>query len=1137
MKYFVVIIVLLCVSFSGFAQDISTLRKQKKEVVKDTIILEPNAIKNSGFKVISNSGINIDTTAYRVDFQNGILLLNTQKIQSDSITIQYEKYPDFLTRDYFLIDTSAIVSSTKNINKVYALENTTETNNFTPFDGLNTLGSISRGITIGTNQNAVVNSQLDLQITGKLSDNVSIRASIQDANVPTQESGYSQSLDEFDQIFIELYGKKWNIRAGDIDLVHTNSYFAKFTKKIQGISLGGELEDKNGGKTTAYAAGALVRGVFSKSEFTGQEGNQGPYKLVGPNGELFILIVSGSERVYANGLLLERGENKDYIIDYNAGELIFNPTFPVTANIRFKVEYQYTDRNYTRFIGFGGGNYSNSNFNVGAYFYSENDAKNQPLQQNLSEEQVAILEAAGDNKEAMVAPSAIPDSYSENKILYKKEDFNGEEIFVFSSNPEDELYSVRFSFVGENNGNYVVSDENAISKIYEFIPPIEGIPQGDYEPIIQLDAPTKLQLLGVKGGYHPSEKTNIAFELTGSRNDLNLFSSIDNENNDGFAGRIEAQQKIATTKDSLTIKGIGSFDYIDQNFRTIERVYNIEFNRDWNLINPLGNQQFAKIGVAVEDNNKGGGSYEYQNLSYSENFNGGRHVMQAGVLLNKFKLNVQGSLLSSKSDSLNSKFNRLHSLGTYSFSKSWVGAKISLEDNQIKNIDLDSLQGDSQKYQTYEVFTGIGDSTKIYAEIGYNYRVNDSLQNGILQKVNHSNSVFVKSRILNSPKSQLQVFANYRSIKDADTSEDDEESLNTRLLYNQTLAKGIVRLNTSFESNNGVLAQQEFTFVQVEPGQGVYTWIDYNNNGIQELNEFEIAQYQDEAEYIRVLLPNQIFLKIRQHKFSQIVTLNPQQWRSENGFKKVVSHFYNQTSYALDKKVNRTGNAFDINPFDSSGDETLGLSSNFRNVLFYNRGKQHFTTSYTFVASSVTNLLAIGLQENKISSHQLLFNHKIKSWITTFKGVYSTNISKSENYESRNFDLNSYALQPKIAFLASKQTRFDLYYELNTKENTIASFEELQQHTIGLSGAYTNGQKISINGSFNYIKNSFTGNALSPVAYQMLEGLQPGTNFTWNLLLQKRITKFLDVNLSYLGRKSETSKAIHTGSVQLRAYF
>jgi hypothetical protein len=38
---------------------------------------------------------------------------------------------------------------------------------------------------------------------------------------------------------------------------------------------------------------------------------------------LYVLVISGSERVYVNGLLL-RGENNDYTIDYNAGEITFH---------------------------------------------------------------------------------------------------------------------------------------------------------------------------------------------------------------------------------------------------------------------------------------------------------------------------------------------------------------------------------------------------------------------------------------------------------------------------------------------------------------------------------------------------------------------------------------------------------------------------------------------------------------------------------------------------------------------------------------------------------------------------------------------------------------------------------------------
>jgi hypothetical protein len=53
----------------------------------------------------------------------------------------------------------------------------------------------------------------------------------------------------------------------------------------------------------------------------------------------------------------------------------------------------------------------------------------------------------------------------------------------------------------------------------------------------------------------------------------------------------------------------------------------------------------------------------------------------------------------------------------------------------------------------------------------------------------------------------------------------------------------------------------------------------------------------------------------------------------------------------------------------------------------------------------------------------------------------------------------------------------------------------------------------------------------------MLEGLQAGQNYTWNLIFNRKLNSFLNLNLSYLGRKSKNSKAIHTGSVQLRANF
>ncbi len=1145
MKFTITFFVLLFGSFA-LAQDKNPNYESKAVAVNETIAIDSVSINPNGFSVKLKDNTIIDSSFYDIDFSKALLTFN-KPIAADSIVVDYLKYPEFLTKTYQQFDDAVIVENNDRLNKIYKISRPNSEKEFTPFDGLTTSGSISRGVTIGNNQNSVLNSELDLQITGKLNDKVSLRASIQDANIPLQESGYSQKLDEFDQVFIEIFSDRWNIRAGDIDLENTNSYFANFSKRVQGLSLRANLgsEDAN---TNLFASGALVRGQFTTSQFTAQEGNQGPYKLQGANGELFVLIVSGSETVYVNGIVLERGESEDYIIDYNAGEIVFNSTFPITSEMRITVDYQFSDRNYSRLVAYGGGNHTSNKLKIGASVYSENDAKNNPLQQNLSEEQVGILSNAGDDTSQMVASSSVEEAYNENRILYKKEIIGGAEAFVFSNDPEDTLFSVRFTNVGDNQGDYVLSSINAISNIYEYVTPASGVPQGNFAPVVQLVSPSKLQIAVVNGSYEPSEKTVINFEVAGSKNDLNLFSSIDDNDNDGFAVKLNAEQSLVK-KDSLwNLNVFVDSDYINADFRNIEGLYNPEFNRDWNLESPvgstqvvanLGNQALITSGLKAFHHKKGMTSYRFEHLNYSKGFNGNRHVATANLVLNKFVIRSQSSFLAASSTLNTSTFLRSSNSVIYNLKKAWVGTRFATEDNKQKNRDTEVLTPLSQKFKTYEIFTGVGDSTEVFAEIGYKYRVNDSIRNNVLQKVNTSNTYYLNSRLIKNERTNLSLYLNYRTLDNVDNDLDDEQSLNSRLQYSQQFFKNFIQWNTVFETNSGTLPQQDFTYVEVEPGQGAYTWFDYNGNGIQEIEEFEIAQFQDQGSYIRVLLPNQVFIKTHQNRLSQTLTLNPTDWiNSESKSKQFWSHFYNQSSYLIDRKIKREGNTFNINPFESDRESQLGLQLNFRNVLFYNRGKQNYTTSYTYLNNKSRNVLTVGFIANALKSHQLNFNHKFaKSWLINILTSLDENESESENFTSKNFKLKEERLNPKLSYLLNDNTRFDIFYQYKNKENTIGGLETLKQQKYGVSFAFSNNQKNAISGEFNVFSNTFSGNANSPVGYQMLEGLQAGKNFTWSLLAQKKITKFLDLNLNYQGRKTETSKTIHTGNVQLKAYF
>ncbi|WP_136480438.1 hypothetical protein [Cognatitamlana onchidii] len=1132
---------LVFIGFCGLAQSQTSNYKTKKVAVHDSIKIDSVSINSRYFFLKRNDHTLIDTSYYKVDFSKALLTFK-KKPDTDSIVLEYLRFPDFLTKTYQQLDDDIIVENNDNTKTLYKFKQSNTNNNFIPFDGLTTSGSISRGVTVGNNQSSVLNSELDLQISGKLNNNVSLRASIQDANIPLQESGYSQRLDEFDQVFIELYSDQWNIRAGDIDLVNNTSYFSAFSKRVQGLNFNLKLGEKDK-QTSLFAAGAIVRGQFTTDQFTAQEGNQGPYKLRGPNGELFVLIVSGSEIVYVNDVVVKRGEDQDYIIDYNAGEIIFNSTFPITSEMRISVDYQYTERSYTRFVASGGGQFESKDLDISVSVYSENDAKNQPLQQNLSEDQVKILADAGDDMSKMIAPSEVQEAYNQNRIQYKKDVINGLEIFVFSNNPDDELYNVTFSLVGENQGDYRLSSINAINNIYEYV----GPNQGNFAPVIQLIAPKKLQLAVVNGLYKPSSKTNIFFEAAGSTFDQNLFSNIDNNNNNGFAGKVTINQSIIKNEHSWGLDALIDSDFITADFRNIEGLYNVEFNRDWNLDQPpgrqiasdLGDQVLLNSGLRFAHKNKGVIDYTYQFLNFSNNFNGNRHILDANLNLNQFLISSKSSYLDTDSNIKSSTFIRSHNRAVYSMNKSWVGAKLSLEDNEAREKETQILTPLSQRFLSYEGFVGIGDSTKVFTELGYKKRVNDSIRNNELKRVNSSNTIYLNSKLVQNKNTNLQLFANYRTLKSTELNIEDENSLNSRFLFNQKLFKQIVVWNTIFETNSGALPLQDFTYVEVEPGQGAYTWIDYNNNGIQELEEFELAQFQDQGKYIRVLLPNRVFVKTHQNRLSQTISINPAQWSTSNKkAQRFFSHFYNQTSYLVDRKLKKEGSGFNLNPFEGNDEDLLGLQLNFRNVLFYNRGKQRYTTSYTYLKNTSRNVLSIGFIENSLNSHQINFNHKVAAnWLINVLSSLNQNESTSQNFSSKNFNLDETRINPKLSYLFNDNSSIDIFYQLTNKENRIGDNESLSQQNFGASFTLGSGAKSAINGVFNYFSNSFKGDPNTPVAYQMLEGLQPGTNFTWSLLAQRKLTKFLDLNLSYFGRKTETSQTIHSGSVQLKAYF
>jgi len=1125
------LIILLLISASVSAQIQSKNQHLKSFLVNnDTVKIDSVSISPFNFKVFSNSSAEIDSTKYTIDFSKSLLVFHAENDEKYKVvTVQFTSYPGFLTKTYFKFDKKLIVPNTTNHTQLYSLTTNQKKIPFKPFEGLDAVGNFTRGITVGNNQNAVVNSNLDLQIGGKLSDKVTLKASIIDTNLPVQENGDTYKLNEFDRVFIELFSDHWSINAGDIYLKNTETEYLKFNKKVSGLGVNATIKNEDS-ELKIQTSGAIVKGKYKKIQFNGKEGNQGPYKLSDLNSNSYILILVGTEQIYMNGIPLKRGEENDYEIDYNNAEITFSTTFPVNSTMRFTAEYQYADNVYTRFITYNNIDYTTNKLAVSGYFYNENDLKNQPLEQDLSNEQKLLLAAAGNDTSSMFSPSALLETFSEDKILYKKILIGTTEVFEHSTNENDELYHVTYTYVGQNLGNYNLKEVIAIGKIFEYV----GENLGNYNPVIQLVAPNKLQITVFKATYKPTPKTTIATETAFSNNDENLFSLLDNSTNNGLATKLVWNQVIF--ENNWKLKSNLKYDFIHQNFKSIERIRNVEFDRDWNVVAIQGNQKLISANLELSNKKNNLVNYEFENLTFGDNYKASKQQLNGKLTHERLFLNFNSSVLTNKSSLENGLFLRYYVNTKYQLNKSWFGFLTNVEKNERTAISTNIFNNLSHKLNEYEASFGFGDSTKVYTQIGLNFGTTDSIQNNKLERVNSWKTYYVKSRFIQTNSASLNTYVNYRTV--ANTNFKDEESLNSKLVYTQQLFNQFLTLNTVYQTLSGTLPQQDYTYLKTEPGQGFYTWNDYNENSIKELNEFEISQFSDEATYLRIILPTVNYIATHQNKLTQTIVLNPQQWNAKNGFKKLLSHFYNSTFILIDRKQKKLGNSFNLNPFSSNSSSILGLNYNFNNTIYFNKGKQLYSTSYNFINSKNKSTTTIDVLENNLQLHQFQFEHKLGAfWVLNIIGNTSKDKVESLNYLDRNYELNSITFFPKLSYYSSKNNFFSIFYEHKNKKNSNGNMEKLKLDKFGAELNNTTLKNYSLKADFNIFNNSFSGNPYSPVAYQMLEGFQPGKNFTWGVTIQRKINSFLNLNLNYLGRKSETSKTIHTGTIQLKALF
>ena len=1113
----------------------------------DSLSISPNS-----FELKYEDGTLVPENLYSIEYSSAKLFCNSE-LEGLAMRVKYRVFPISFTTPYSHKSINSFYTNTNELsdNTMIYSYNQNDYNSMFGDAILDRRGSISRGISVGNNQDVVMNSHLNLQLSGKLSDDIDILAAISDNNIPIQPDGTSQQLQEFDKVFIKIFNSRFSLTVGDFEISNKEGYFMKYYKKVQGANF---TFNSNIGKNKDYNisnsfSGAVSKGKYSRQQIQGQEGVQGPYKLIGANNETYIIVLGGTEKVYIDGKLMLRGLENDYVIDYNTAEIVFTPNQPINKDKRITIEFEYSERSYARFSVTSNNIIEHNGNKFWLNIYSEQDNKNQAFDQDIGIEDRHFLSQVGDNLNNALIPNVDSVGYNSDEVLYALADtlvgsVIYDSIYVYSTQPDKALYRLGFAYVGQRKGNYVKSLSAVNGKVYKWVAPEMGKPQGDYEPVVLLVTPKKKQLITLGGDTRLWKGGNMRFELGLSQNDINTFSKLDAGNNTGTALRCDFKQSaFENKKTSLT----GKFGYqlINHNFEGVEHYRNVEFVRNWNLDDLFTNndEHMVSAGINYSLKNHINLNYESNYLMRNREYKGTNNQFSGKLMLRDWKLDMNASLLNSSNSLHNTRFIRHRAVISKEINGIVAGVSEQQEHNLWQFAESDSLAINSFAFTEYQAYINTADSMKNGFNIAYKYR-NDYLpQNNKLLHATTSQDFDFGLKLLKNPRNTLKITGTYRLLEVNDTSVVSrlpEDNLTGRIEYSFKLLKGVISSSSFYEIGAGLERRTEFSYMEVASGQGVYQWTDYNENGIKELDEFELAYYQDQANYIRVFTPTNEYIKTYTNQFNQMLNINPQRvWRNKTGMLGVLSRFSNQLAYRVSSKNTSSDFAGYANPFAGNISDTslVNMNAGIRNAFSFNKGNPVFGLDYIYQNNRNKTLLVNGFDSRYLNQHGALLRWNITRtlmWRNTFE--MGQKEYSSEFFAIRNYDVRFMKNKIECSFQPNMQHRISVQYQWKNKFNTLGN-ELLTGQDIGIEYRMSSVEKGVLTAKLNYVYLAYQGGAQGPVGYEMLEGLLPGNNFTWQINFQRQLANGLMINVDYSGRSSEDSKLIHTGSVQLRAFF
>lgn len=1151
----------------------------------DTILLDSFSILEPSLVVFDENGQKPDSCFFLDG--NRLLLNKNCSAWGDSLFLRYRVMPYSLNTPLFRKNRSFMGQETNIgedivIGQGYSYNPYTQSEDLSDFKGLEYSGSFARGISVGNRQDLILNSSFNMQVSGKIGD-VEITGAISDNNIPLQPEGNTQQLQDFDRIYMQFKVKKTYLLAGDYDLQRPKgSYFLNYYRRLQGGQIGTGFTLKNEAEISTDASFAISRGTFTRYIFMGEEGNQGPYRLRGAKGELFLIILAGTERVFMDGELLTRGADHDYVIDYNLGEIVFTNKRLITKDKRIQVEFSYTDLNYLRTIYAMNAQYKQGSGTYRINWYSEQDAKNQPAQAALSDSAKAVLRRVGDDIEnAFIWGASIPEEGDAiaGLVRYQLKDtvvagVLYDSVLVFSTDISAAIYTVRFSQI-TTGGHYIRVNDATNGTIYRWIAPdsVTGALRGTHEPIELLSTPQKRQLLNVGVDYQLGKNGIFQSDFALSNKDPNTFSFVGNNDNQGIATRFTYQHRIKIRETHIEIDSNkidsnrivknntqlilgGHYEFVQDRFEVVEPYRPREFQRDWNTdFNEKTHEHLFSATIGLHNTRWGNMSYEFGGLLKDSLYTGLKHVANAQIQLGGLSLKATASLLNAETRTEESRFFRPRVDLSYRIKK-WknltFGIYDEIEQNRRNIVGVDTLLSSSIYYHVIKAYAELPAAENLMLKASALRRYDYIPVANSYQPLTVADEINFGGNWVASASSKLEWNLNYRNLRIEDstrTTLDPKETYLGRVEYNLNIRKGFIRLNTIYELGAGQQQKIAYNYIEVDKGQGTHIWIDRNEDGVQQQNEFEQSVYQDLANFIRVTVLTNEFIRSNNVSFSQSFDIEPSVFfrRTKSKEKQAwawLGYFSSRSLFRIERKTLPTDELLAFNPFELNVSDTalVSVGATIRNVLYVNRAvtRSKFRLELQQSDSRTKTLLNIGFDTRRKTDYTALPSYNFtKSFRMQLSGTYGFHDNSSEFFPDRNYELRYYEIKPQLMYMLKTTFRATLSYKYKDSKNQINNLETAVSHDISVEAKYFGSKKArtNIRGTFSWVNLQFTGSNNTPIQFVMTEGLLNGQNFLWSLNIDRSISKNVQLSIGYEGRKTGDVKVVHVGRAQIRAVF